>query len=50
MSDILQCGHMPKISRNQYRCSSTGDYEIELCLDCSGTESKQFLIKEVFLQ
>lgn len=50
MTTVLLCRHTPKIYKNLYKCSSTGDYEIELCMDCSETESNGFLIKEVLLQ
>ncbi|WP_428324919.1 hypothetical protein [Nitrosopumilus sp.] len=44
--DILQCGHTPKTCRRLYRCSSTGNYYLELCSKCTSLESTEFLIKE----
>ncbi len=49
MSIGLQCKHSTKNYRIQYRCSSTGDYFLELCSECYQNESKDFVIKEELL-
>jgi len=46
MINLLHCRHKPKVCRRLYRCTSTGNYELELCAKCASTESNEFLIRE----
>ncbi|MHA7648078.1 hypothetical protein [Nitrosopumilus sp. S4] len=48
--DTIQCEHVPKIYRRLYRCTSTGNYCLELCSKCAENESPEFLIKEELLE
>ena len=47
MSDlpIFSCSHKPEV-RLEYSCMRTGNYVLELCQRCRGSESNECLVKE----
>lgn len=43
---VFACIHSPKQSRLEYACRATGNYLVELCINCRAKESTKFLVKE----
>ena len=42
------CSHFPQY-RLEYSCKETGNYSLELCIECRKQESDEFLIKEIII-